>query len=560
MLRCYLNSTLLINEPKGLKDASIEISRGGAFRGLISSFIADLEFWGDGYALLLLEAQTNAPCREVTVLIEDDCEAEPIFEGIIYTGDIVFNEMKCTAVATIEDDTLAGRVTRLLSTKVRLGLSSSFSGAAITPYVGENINFGGTTGTRKGFKILPLIQYVLDYLTDGQMTINAGTIFTTDYRPETYTLTCIRNGATPFGDVTFEWVDIYGQTQTDTIAITPAQSTNNAYASAVGLALQEGSFGDGLSAYFVSTPANIITASFFSPAALKLITTSATGTVNGQTNNFTFTPTQSFTYGLQNVYMTSGAILNESTAEVGQVSISLSDLLSILGIYNIDPTFRKVGTSYELDLDIEANTYIATTSATLAGIKQITTAYSQPLAPSSLDFKQQYTIPSNAENYYLLVNEVSYVGNFCSEFETKVNPVAGYAITENFADNNGNFQTSDLFLLEANGGNIAQYQLGWDAFVFGLLHYASGLSPFVAKNHVFKTPDGLAFNGYQIENNSAVKLQQQNNFVHPITRAQIRAILTAPQNKIVFNGRGGYVSNVKYNIKNGMTEFELFTQ
>lgn len=561
MLKCYVDGNLLVNEPKGLKNASIQIIRSNSFQGLTSSFISDLQFWGDGYGILKAIAELNAPCTSIPVVIEDDCDVNPIFEGIVYAGDIEFDEDKCIATCVIEDDTLASIIIRNRELKVRFGQSESVSGVAITPYNGSSINMG--FASRFGFNILDSMQYLFDYITDGQISVNGGALFSAGMHPNIYTVTCVRTPATT-GTVELQYTDIYGKQQNPTSAIIPGFDTDTDYAGLVAqsimtslLSLSE--FGN--KAYSVTQAAGVLTVSFFQQANLSLVTTDGTGTIN-------VVQTQAATYGVNNVFFTNGAMLKSTSPVVGLMIASISDLEAILAIYNLQIVYRKTISGYEASVLKIDETYNSTPAITVTNIKQITTSYNAPIAFSVLEFSQRgrgSNTGSGSAAYrveFPLYGPDAYSGLICGDFKATAQTTFSY-LAANAITNRNELDDDDMFLFEANAGVLATYNTRVDnptVTVFSTIHFASGIHPFVAKNYVFGTPNGLINDGNQITNDFAIKILKQSSFTHPISRSDISALLAEPEKRIVFNGRFGYISNVEYNIKTGLTTFELYTE
>lgn len=96
----------LTDEPIGWDNAKIKVERDKQMNGLLTKYINDLTFWGDGYAYLLAQYNSGI-CNEVPVLIEYRCEDtdtwENLFEGIIYVSDIKWDFSKCQCTTEIED-------------------------------------------------------------------------------------------------------------------------------------------------------------------------------------------------------------------------------------------------------------------------------------------------------------------------------------------------------------------------------------------------------------------------------------------------------------------------
>lgn len=545
-----LNNVTLTNEPKGLKDATFKIVRDQNLQG---QFVSDLTFWGDGYQILLAAAQAGSPCTEINVEIE---HCSFTFEGRILITDIEFNYKKCTATAAIEDNSWAARVENNFDVPVRFNSSLSVNRQPITPYTGETINFGGAIGTKRIFRLLPSLQYIVDYLTDGQCTITADSFFTTNYLPNIYTITCVRAAGHPVGTVQFQHTNIYGGTETPNGTISSGATSNNQYAERIEQILQDVQINeqiDGKRAYQVSRVNNVVTVRFFHQANLTLISTGGTGTI-------TITQTQAASYGIQNVGFTNGAFLTDASASVEQMALSLSDLLSMTDLYGLKRIYR----GNTLEILRESLTYDSTPAATISNIGELKQTFNQPIAAKAVNFTQSNEQGADGDaQRYLLVNQAGYSGLTCGGETKSLRTVAKYAIGTDWV-NKTNWNADDFWIFETSAGALVTYQLTALNIAtitnIGRLHFASGLHPFVAKNNVFGNPDGLVFANDEIAQTDAVKIRKQSDFMHPLTENQINAIKADPKKAINFDGEIGYISELEYSIKTGMTTFNLLTQ
>jgi len=541
-----IDSTTINDEPIGLRDASIEVQRGGVISGLISAFVTELTFWGDGYEYLITAASTNSPCDSSSIEIIDDCDNSLLFRGRIYYRDIEFNELKCTASCDIEDDTLSGIIANNISLKVPLSLS-----------IGDDIDFGGSIGNIRSYKIIPALQYIFDYITNGQVQVNgASSLFTQSYQQDKYVLTCTRAVGAPVGSVLFGWTDVFEQQISGVPAfISGSDVTDADYAEKIAFALCNENIG-------AINIGNTVEVEFFNDADLVIEDLGGTGTI-------TLSKTQTATYGIDNVYFTSGGLIKSYVASGGFAvpSISLGQMISLLSIYNLQMIFKKVGSSYEVDIITEAEAYLPTPSISISGIREIKTSFSYPLTFSSLNFGQQNNADSarvglgvNPADYYY--NEISYTGLDCAP-GTQDLDIGYFYLTQAIYNGTDDIEDTNLYLFEEKSLELKKYtirRVGTTAIVSYDIFFASGIHPFVAKNYVFKSPDGVNLGGKIIFNTFPIQIKKMSNFEHPLTKSDIDAILANPSNRIVFNGRNGYIESVQYNIESGNTTFQLLTE
>ena len=127
-----INNIQINDEPMGLVDASVEMSRDQDMKMVFSKFISDLVFWGDGYSVLKSQiALLSTICDAVPISIVEDCANGFEFNGVIFPSDIEENLTKCTIKATIEDDDLESRIVRLKDLSVTINGGKTLNGLAL---------------------------------------------------------------------------------------------------------------------------------------------------------------------------------------------------------------------------------------------------------------------------------------------------------------------------------------------------------------------------------------------------------------------------------------------
>lgn len=556
-----INSTLINNEPIGLVDASLKIVRGEGIDGISASFISDIQFWGDGYSLLKSIAETSGPCDIINVRIEENCVNGIVFDGIIYVSDIEFDSKECLAKTAIEDDSLQSRISRFASIKARFGSDKSINGVSITPYSGVTINTyplpPNPPVNVRSFKLKESITYLLKYLTDNQANVSFNNGFNIDYDYTEYVLVCNSTG-TP-GTMSFEWKDIYGQTQTATATFFSTPFPADFAVEIAQMFASVGVAGDGLSAYYIDRSGiNVILQFWNVNPDLKITAVTGTpGDINGISSPASIPRTKIGSYGFQNVHMTIGACINDPAADASLFAISWEDMRTLLSLYNVSVEY--LGNNivfYE-----EKGTFVSTVSTSISDIDRISISYNEPLSISALSFTQPFQSPDLKENYSLL-KSIGYAGLQCSEEDVRVAPVFNFAATFQFGApiNVGTYDDEELYIFEANAGTVARYSIRRGTSFLAYIDLASGLHPFVANNYVFKNPSGLSYEDRLISNTSAIKIKKSAMFIHPLTNAQIQAIKADPKKAIIFDSEKGYVREVTYSLKTGLTEFNLLVE
>jgi hypothetical protein len=557
MLSVSINGVVLNDEPKGLTDASIKVLRSEDRIG--GTFISDLQFWGDGYAALLNIAETSDPCERIEINISG-CPVE--FEGITLVRDIQFNYEQCIATCAIEDNSWESRVINMRDLKVPFGLGTSLNREAISSYNGETHSFPGAlaaTFNRRGFRLLPSFEYIMDYLTDGNISVVADSLFTTDYRPDVYEITCVRPSTT-VGTVQFSHLDMFGNEQFPNGLIGSGIITNNDYAERIArllLSINTSQENEGKYPFEVSVTGNVISLKYFNAANLVLLDDGGTGTI-------TIVKTQAATYGIQNAAFTGGEFLANSDEPVRSMSMSFDEITSLFSLYGIKYEFL----GNQIILRKEPDTFNTTTTATLTDVPIEDISFNQPIAYKSLSFRQLNNQIGPAKEWtFRLASVTDYTGLSCAESQKEafINFNYIYGFTWSTASQ---FTEDQYWLYETTPSTttVVKYVLNAQnpiTFAFEdtiRISFASGLHPFVARNNVFSNPNGFGLGNDSVLNTFSVKINKFASFEAPLTDTQMNAILANKIGRIVVNGMNGYIQEIDYNIKTGITQFQLLIE
>lgn len=545
-----LNSIVLNDEPIGLQDAtSIEIVRDSQIQGLFTMLVSELTFWGDGYKVITDAIAALGVCSSIPIRIQENCGTDPIdFEGIIYLSDVEIDLYRCTASCGAEDNSLASQVMRLKDTKVRMDSVRTLNGSVITP-IPTTLNAGGTIGNKTWYNFKPLMEYVLDYITDNGISV-VSTFMSTNYQEAEYTWTCTSTGTS--AGILISYTDFVGITRTYTFTIAPLL-TNDQYAEAVARGILGNNpnypSNDGGGPYGVTVAANVITLKF--PGNISNLTFSLVGTG-------TITPVvvKGSSYGLNNVYITSGENIKGG---LGSTFISFSDLIAIGNYYNLSFEFVKNGSTQEIRIEQEPSFFALTQTAVIDDARVMEYQLS-PMIFSTMQYSEQNE--DNSLNYY---KAASYVNYACAEDSLTVG--ASVNVPTGILPSNPNGADSDrLYICEAvpSTTNIAAYQSTYNnggVITNGGVYYALSISNLlVAKNYVNRAPDGLTYEGNTIPNNNSVKIAKRITTEAPLSRAQFAAINANRKGYITVNGVNGWISSLSYNITSGMTNFDLLIE
>jgi hypothetical protein len=254
----YLNGTE-VEEPMNWMDSKFEYRRDPDLPGLITTFVADVEFYGNAYELIKQEFENGNGCGEILVKIEELCTNGINREGIIFLSEIDLDLYRCVAKCNIEDNTIYGKLSRLKDAKIQVNCEKTVNGEILAPISDFPMPFRtvGSTLTPamagalnpafakmfRSFRVAEVMQQMLNYLTDNGATIvsdflgigpgiNIGT--TAKFYTEKICgmiLGWAGNLVVPGGDTVVQavtsWTDIYGNPQSVATNLAGPLDSNN---------------------------------------------------------------------------------------------------------------------------------------------------------------------------------------------------------------------------------------------------------------------------------------------------------------------------------------------
>jgi hypothetical protein len=254
----YLNGTE-VEEPMNWMDSKFEYRRDPDLPGLITTFVADVEFYGNAYELIKQEFEDGNGCGEILVKIEELCTNGINREGIIFLSEIDLDLYRCVAKCNIEDNTIYGKLSRLKDANIQVNCEKTVNGEILAPISDFPMPFRtvGSTLTPamagalnpafakmfRSFRVAEVMQQMLNYLTDNGATIvsdflgigpgiNIGT--TAKFYTEKICgmiLGWVGNLVVPGGDTVVQavtsWTDIYGNPQSVTTNLAGPLDSNN---------------------------------------------------------------------------------------------------------------------------------------------------------------------------------------------------------------------------------------------------------------------------------------------------------------------------------------------
>ena len=254
----YLNG-IEVEEPMNWTDSKFEYRRDPDLPGLITTFVADVEFYGNAYELIKQEFEDGNGCGEILVKIEELCTNGINREGIIFLSEIDLDLYRCVAKCNIEDNTIYGKLSRLKDANIQVNCEKTVNGEILAPISDFPMPFRtvGSTLTPamagalnpafakmfRSYRVAEVMQQMLNYLTDNGATIvsdflgigpgiNIGT--TAKFYTEKICgmiLGWVGNLVVPGGDTVVQavtsWTDIYGNPQSVTTNLAGPLDSDN---------------------------------------------------------------------------------------------------------------------------------------------------------------------------------------------------------------------------------------------------------------------------------------------------------------------------------------------
>lgn len=552
-----INGILINDEPIGLTEAQVEMSRDKDLKMVFNQFISDLVFWGDGYSVLKAQiALVTDICESIPVSIVEDCANGFEFYGVIFPSSIEENLTKCTIKATIEDDDLESRIVRLKELSVTINGGKTLNGTAL-----PNLTTTTLAG-RQYFAMKDVFQYIIDYITDASVTIDSSLINTNVFTQEVVEI--IISGATPSAGQTlvFSYDDIYGNQQTINFAYTGTLPLEQE----IRIALNQdvvslNRLGELRFNFPISTELKFPTGlrlEFWNESNFSINSSGMPGVV------FTIAKPQTYSYGLSNIFVSPDIIYRAvapSTPTTNTTGISLIEIFTFVNsMANVAMKFYRAGSSSFLKIEPEEDFFnSASLSLTLRSVKDLIRKPYEDWGISALQ------VSSSTADIFNIFSDNGYVGKICGNTDYR----AGFG---RFKQDRSS--QSDDYIYATNFFTTAPYDgtytVSWRAggsvssSLFGgciqMSHYL------VARQWAFRS-EGLEYGGNVMVNPNALPLKNLLEFDYPLSVAEYRILASNLEGYLKVNpftdvslDIEAYVLNVKYRIKDGMTTFQLISE
>lgn len=592
-----------ISTPKNWDDQSVKIVRDDTIKGLFVEYVTEVEFYDDGYTEI---SSLLSPCGSVDIRIDIKTTQtehwKTFFDGIIYFEDVRVNDTECTIKTRIESNTLQNIIQRNKDIQVRLDSVTTLNNNEITSIEKTCDFIDASDGSNDAqnvvaYSVDDVLQFVLSYITDNGVTLSSG-FFKSDTNGVQIQTIEFDAALVTGNTITIEYI-ASNYLAIPTPSIVGFNTSNSQTLEDIAADLQVvnapgyDKLHDSLNggefrfAQCKSNGTDTITCYSF----VDITINSVTVTGGASQANATITETQARSFGMRDLALTNGYQLSGSSTNI-YPKMSFAQIFTELNkCFNI--TFRMSGTTVVIER--MEDEFGSASVATLNYVDQMKWQFDNSFVWSSISLGSGGRDVDLIENN-LLQKPVEYgfgggeacgagglnlqnewitdafiVDNVSSQtgtsldaddsynedqiylFEVANGTVSSmtekvYEVKENFATGNPLFQPNNIFLinilkLEYNLFRIYQEDIVLaDIFDVGIL------------------------NTYAVyDNTSGTRINKAYNFQHPITFDQFDAIRDSLIGKILFSETNsahteGWIKEMEYSVRGGLTEFQLYTE
>ena len=281
-------------------------------------------------------------------------------------------------------------------------------------------------------------------------------------------------------------------------------------------------------------------------------------------------------YGATGLIMTSGDILKGGPENI---NVSFNDVVqNVFKPLNLSirPQSNGNGT-YTLFVEPEPATLSNNEAFEIKNIQDLMLKRNNAFAVSAL------STGINTNNDFYLHQSVGYTADSCAN--------ESYSVTSSFAvpkyadvfKRTDSLDSEVVYMAEVENpisgdvDNVAFYETTYSAGLtlgdlrvdyiacYTLLH------PFVARNNVNKSRNGFFLEGQKVPRSNGVypwwpivgldiQIKNEMTFEYPLKPSELNILLADPYKYILCDGRRGWIKSIEYDIKTGMTNFELLTE
>ena len=588
-----LDGQLINDEPIGLAEAELTITRDEKLKGIFFNYTSDLTFYGDGYQILHAKRNTGAGCGAVNCLIEFDCNQSgnysTLFEGVINvgSGDMEWDEYNCKVNTKVENADFNNFLQTFGDFEFRVNSQFCIDGVTPLTPITQNqtdmivdLNGATTTNPSMNYLFIDVLRQCLSFLTNGQVNLDEDPLYNVQFQRQRLQLQ-LPSPIGAYSTAQIDYKNFYGQDFEFTAqnvgglansyfrAITHASVTGGTAA----LARQDRNNYLGMANYF--DEANLIFENIAPWQSYSVTTNLGTGAL---------VQLQAYQYGLKNLAITnkSGLVFQgvTLTCTLNQLMLHASQLHN-MGFYIV-----KNGTTFDFRLryypDMVANSFTTVNLTNVNGIK----------SKSSGDFnaKTISTAAGITDNFY---KKFSWTTDACFGGKLQVEG-GGFSSNDIYNTFANPSETEDLifFFLKEGDYTLAQielvtlnYNLGTPSITNQYMYNAPYMMPILISRYVlFAGANDLKA---QIENSflpftidsfqvclncpdavipadNVTRLRNVYEFKHQLSFSQVQLLLTNTLDYVNFSdnrgfAKSGYIKEIKIPFKDFIASFEVYS-
>jgi hypothetical protein len=585
----FLDNIEINDDPKGWDEASIKISRNDNLNALLYEYTSDLVFHGDGYTYIKNQLDTNGFCDKVEIRIDKICESGEsyynIFEGIMNLREIKVDEWKCEITCNAEDNNLDSQIQAFADNEFDLGGTKGM-GWSVTAPTPRKLGLWDMTGTvqtqRTGYYVIDVLQYLVDCMTKG---VNNVTVVSNYFQNDTtqryitkikFLNTSQLTNPPNFNEL--KWTNYLGVQNTINIphsavlgtalgnvallvtqGTVPADVRDNYYTNDFNLA--ENSYHDGVDTVTIETDLPFGTIDSF-----------LLNGFSGFPISYTRTDFQTGTDGMKYLSIMTGGQLRGASNQITPI-ISFKDIyIELVKEFNLGMSLTNIGGNITMRIEPVDYFFSQSESITIENVPNLKYEISSRFTKDQI--KVGDGSPKEGRRADLINQNTWYSGTFCQTQAVDCNNkyIVDWNSINNQITTTDNKYDEKIYLIECTTGT-----LGADADSIRYTHgYNSTIDGYTMNNHLtnywkirrwlFSMSGNAVFGNKTIVNHNTVKPSKEFTFEYPLTFEQFKTIRNNRDKYIIFrkdnnilNNRLGWIEEVSYTEKTGLTSFKLIT-
>lgn len=181
MVRFLLNGTVVSN-PINWDTLKSKVKRGDDIEAVLITLEGRYDFADEGYDVITEAINNNGFCDQVTVSIQQKCEASyiEIFIGKIIISDVIVNKKNCIASCEIVDQSFFALIENNITVKATIDAGISKNDVVITIPNSYLVDFTNLTNPLTYnklnvpcYRVEEVFRYMVEFMTDGQLSLTS---------------------------------------------------------------------------------------------------------------------------------------------------------------------------------------------------------------------------------------------------------------------------------------------------------------------------------------------------------------------------------------------------